>query len=151
MKRGALILLVVSLVLNLFLLGAIGGSLWRWTHGRPAVVGWRAHAADGLPTATADRFRQSMRATALALRPVTRAGREARGRAAMLFEAPSFDPRAVMAELDRARAADIAVRTRLERQVVAFATTLPADQRRTLGQGLRSGPLRQPLHRGRKP
>lgn len=143
MKRWQAGLLIASLVLNIFLAGAIAGGVWRWTHNEGR-GGWRARAADALPDDRGEAFRQGLRATVRANADLAREARMARADAAGLFVQPQLDADAVRAQLARARQADIALRAKLEDQIVTFAATLPADQRRALAQALRAGPLRQP-------
>ena len=145
MKRWATVLLIVSLVVNIFLVGAIAGSVWHWTHDRGIGLrgGWRMRAADALPEPQGDAFREAVHGTMRASLPVIKGGRAARADAARLFVQPQFDAAAVTADLDRARAADMVLRTNLEHQVVSFAATLPQEQREKLAEALRAGPLRQ--------
>ncbi len=145
MKRWSTILLVASVVLNIFLLGAIAGSLWRWTHGQgPGLrASWQARAADALPAEQADALRRAVRGVARDNLDLVREGGTARAEAARLFVQPHFDAAAVLGQLDKARAADGALRGRLEGAVVDFAATLPPDQREALARALRTGPLRQ--------
>jgi uncharacterized membrane protein len=145
MKRWQSVLLIVSLVLNIFLVGTIAGGLWRWTHhaGQGARVGWRVNAAAALPRDQARTFRRAVRATVHANAGAVAEGRAARAEAARLFVQPQFDSAAVLAQLARARVADGIVRGQLETTVVTFAATLPPDQRQALAQALRTGPLRE--------
>lgn len=147
MSRGVKILLIASLVLNIFLVGAIVGGVWRWTHGYGTRVGWRIQAADALEPAQRRQFRAAMRQTALASRGLVIEGRQARAEAATLYVQPNFDGAAVSAQLDRARRADVELRTRLERRVVDFSAGLPLAERQKLADALRQGPLRQPAPR----
>jgi uncharacterized membrane protein len=149
MKRWQSILIVVSLVLNIFLIGTVAGGLWRWTH-QGARVGWRVRAAASLPDDQAKAFRHAVRGTVRSSGDVVDEGRAARAEAARLFAQPQFDSAAVQAQLARARAADAMLRGRLETTVVAFAATLPPDQRQALAQALRQGPLRQAPKRPNK-
>lgn len=141
MKRWHAVALIGSIVLNVFLLGAIGGSLWSWTHDRGIGLraGWRVRAADALPPDTGDAFRAEMRATVRGSMPLVLQARAARVEAGRLFVARRFDAAAVQAQLDRARAADVALRARLEQHLVGFAGTLPQDQRAALSGALRVG------------
>jgi uncharacterized membrane protein len=150
MTRRTRILLIASLILNIFLVGAITGGLWRWTHGYGAAGGWRVQAAETLPPEQRRAFRAAMRQTVIASRDLVRAGRQARAEAARLYVQPAFDAAAVSAQLDRARQADVTLRERLERRVVTFSAGLPVDERARLAGALRQGPLRQPPDR-RKP
>jgi uncharacterized membrane protein len=144
--------LTVSLVLNLFALGAAGGGavMWLNLHHPPLAARGRPirNAADALPATERVQYLAAFRATVLDVRPIQRAARQNRRLAATLFVQPKFDPVAVSAALARARDADFAVRARLEGTMVTFAQNLPQTDRATLAQGLaRGGPLRQPKGR----
>ncbi|PZU07210.1 periplasmic heavy metal sensor [Sphingomonas sp.] len=144
MSRGIRILLIGSLILNVFLVGAIGGGVWRWTHGYGNRIGWRTQVADVLPPEQRRQFRAAMRQTALGARGLVIEGRQARAEAARLYVRPDFDAAAISTQLDRARAADVALRERLERRVVEFSAGLPVGEREKLAGALRQGPFRQP-------
>lgn len=141
MKRWQSALLIVSVVLNIFLVGAIAGGLWRWTH-HPA-AGWRALAAASLPPDQAKAFRRAVRQTVRDNIDAVRDAREARAEAAKLFIQPRFNSAAVIAQLQRAQVADAMLRGRIETTVVTFAATLPLEERQALAQALGNGPLRQ--------
>ena len=142
-------LLAVSLLVNVFAAGAIGGGLFMLS--RPAV--WRSltsqpprqigGAGSELAPADHERFRDAMQHVFDDSKDLLRTARESRRTAAQLFVQPQFDQAAISVELDRARNADVLLRTRVEAANVAFAATLPADKRALLAQGLaRGGPLR---------
>jgi uncharacterized membrane protein len=144
-KRWRTVLLIVSLVVNIFLIGLIGGGIWHWTH-NPAFGlrgAWRMRAADALPEPQAEAFRQMIRTTLHANIGLARRGRAARAEAARLFVQPQFDANAVTTRLDQARAADMAMRTQLEHSVVSFSASLPKDQREKLADALKEGPFRE--------
>ncbi len=148
MKRRAVILLTVSLVANVFLIGAIAGGVWRWTHypGPGFRGGWRMHVADSLPDAQARSLRQVIDATIAQSQPTVQRSRAARAEAARLFVQPRFDGRVIATRLDQARAADTFLRRRLEQRIIQFAATLPQDQRRKMAEALKAGPFRQDRH-----
>ena len=151
MKRPLGALLAASLLLNVFAAGAIGGGLFMLS--RPRVLRSltvaplrpiRA-AGDALPAPDRGQFRQAMRQTVEANRDLLRTAADSRRAAAELFVQPQFDQAAVSAALQRARDADVLLRTRLEAAAVDFAATLPAGERALLARGLaRGGPLRHP-------
>ncbi len=158
MTRSRRVLLTVSLLVNVFASGAIGGGVFMLS--RPggfrllAGVHQRPIRAAGqeLPQPDREHFRQAMRDVMQDSGDLMRTARESRRAAAQLFVQPHFDQAAVAAALDRARTADVLLRTRLEAAAVAFAATLPADQRALLAQGLqRGGPLRHPAQIGGAP
>ncbi len=149
MKRWPTILLIVSLVLNVFLAGAIAGGIWHWKtqDGFGQRNGWRMHVSDSLPDPQAQAFRQAMKDTFTASRPVFQEGRAARAEAVRLLGQPHYDGDAVLKQFDRARAADTILRANIERRVAQFAAGLPQDQRQKLAKALEEGPLRQgPRH-----
>jgi len=138
------VLLAVSMVVNLFALGALGGgtAMWFATLARHPI---RA-AGDALPDADRLRFHQMFRLVAKEARPLQQSARESRRAAALLFTQPSFDAPAVAEALSRARDADVTARTEVETALVGFAATLPQAERQALANGLSQGggPLRQP-------
>jgi uncharacterized membrane protein len=144
-KRGGLVLLIVSLVVNVFLLGIIGGSIWHWTHDRGIGFrgGWRMRVAESLPAPQAQALRKTIHDTVRQHMPALRQGRAARGEAARLFVQPQFDVNAINARLDQARASDMALRSDLEHSMIQFAAGLPQDQRKKMAEALKDGPFRQ--------
>jgi uncharacterized membrane protein len=151
-ERTHRIVLVISLVLNLFALGAAGGAAVMWLSIRQAPVAAAQHplqaAADALSPADRDRFRAALRDTLRDARPIQQTARENRLKAADLFVQPTFDADAVNAALARARDADLMLRTRLEGALVNVAKGFPQSERMTLAQALaRKGPLRHPTVR----
>lgn len=142
MSRRLRLLLILSLVLNLFVFGAIVGGAIIWHRaqqsppaaalGRPAI----RQAAAALAPEYRRQFRKAFRATAQALRPDVQAAREARQDVAALLSARDYDGQALEAAIRRAREADLRVRVALETRVVAFVQTLPADQRIAFGKEL---------------
>lgn len=142
--------LIVSVALNLFLIGAAAGILAMGAHmahqrppGRPGPGGgqlWRASRV--LPPGEAQAFRQSLRAQARAARPLAEAGRLAREQAWLSGAGDRFDAAATRAALARARAADMQTRQRLEDAVVDIAGALPPDQRRAVFRALATPPPR---------
>jgi uncharacterized membrane protein len=154
-KRWAVITLVASLVVNVFLLGLIAGSVWHWTHDRGMGFrgGWRMRVAESLPQPQGDKLRATIRATVQPNIPQLKAARADRAEAARLFVQPQFDANAIILRLDRARATDMALRANLERSIVRFAATLPQDQRQKMAEALKDGPFREgrPHGDGRPP
>lgn len=145
MKRRFVVLLAVSLVLNVFLLGLIGGSLWYWTRdsGMGFRNGWRSRVAESLTEPQARALHQAIHATFQEAMPALRQGRAARAEAQRLFVQPQFDAAAIDAKLDQALASDMALRTKLEHRMVEFAATLPQDRRAKMAEALKDGPFRQ--------
>jgi uncharacterized membrane protein len=141
--------LAVSVVLNLFAIGAAAGGAIMWLslgHPAAAVRGRPIRtAADALPPAERAQYLSLLRTTVAETLPIQKVAKENRRLAAALFVQPQFDSAAVDAALERARNADLALRTRLETTMVSFAQTLPQADRAILANGLaRGGPLRRP-------
>jgi uncharacterized membrane protein len=138
------VLLAISVVVNLFALGLIGGgaAMWLATNARHPI----RDAGDALPSADRRRFHQMFKSVAQEARPLQQSARESRRAAALLFAQPTFDAAAVGEALSRARDADLAVRTDVETALVGFAATLSPVERQALANGLSQGggPLRQP-------
>jgi uncharacterized membrane protein len=141
-----MVLLISSLVANVFLLGLVAGSVWHWTHDRGMGFrgGWRRQVAESLPEPQAQALRQAIRDTVHQSMPSLRQGRSARAEAARLFVQPQFDTNAITGKLDQALASDMALRTSLEHRMIQFAATLPQDQRKKMAEALKEGgPFRQ--------
>lgn len=154
MKRWIAILLIASVVANVFLLGLLAGGAWHLTH-HPGVA-FRSdglgRAARLLPEAQGQALRQAIRATVRQAAPRLREGRAARADAAHLFAQPQFDAKAITAKLDQALASDMTLRAALDHRMVGFAATLPQAQREKLAVALESiGPTRESVsHQYRK-
>lgn len=158
-ERGWKFMLVGSVVLNVFMLGAIGGGAYQWfaTHrglhggGMPAQHTALRFAADALPEARQREFAAALKAARKDGRDFAREGRDGRITVLDLLAAPQLDRAAIDAALDRTRAADSALRGQVERSVVDFAATLTPAERATFVDGLRrSGNWRLPA-RWQKP
>lgn len=142
--RALRILLIISLTLNVFALGALAGGAFVWLRAeREAPAGAAAIGGGRLGLAGANlsppqrrAFRQALRETRRASRPLIERSRESRAEAARLLTQPAVDQAAVKAALARARAADFALRARLEERVIAFGATLPQQEREALAEGL---------------
>jgi uncharacterized membrane protein len=143
--RGLKIGLAVSLVVNVFTLGALGGLLY--VHGvwqpvrPPANPNPMVRAADVLSPTQQAAFKQMLRQQVAQDRPTIRDSRQAKRRMVDLLAAPTFDQAAVSASLAQARADDIAVRTHLEEGVVNFAANLSPADRVTFADGFRKAAL----------
>ncbi|SAL41511.1 membrane protein [Caballeronia sordidicola] len=139
-------LLAVSAVLNIFLLGAIGGGAYRWIEKQKADAlaqqrGLRFAAAE-LPQARRDQLRDALRQTRRETLPLILSARSGRIDVVQALQSPQFDRAALDAALARTRDADMAVRARVEGTVADFAATLDAGERMKLVDALqRHGPL----------
>lgn len=136
-RRTVIILLGVSVLLNLFLIGALaGGAVWLKARHPMIVAGSLRIAGAELPRSERRAFRAALRDTRHSMRPTRLAGRAARDEAAALLRQPSLDQQKLNAALARARAADFAVRAAVEQRAVAFAATLPQADREKLADAM---------------
>jgi uncharacterized membrane protein len=139
---------VVSVVLNVFLLGSLAGGAYR-------ISGMFTHRADteqqrGIRFAAADlsadrqrELRDALRETRRDSQPLIRQARDARIDLAHVLAAPTLDRAALDSALVRARDADVGLRTRIEGTVANFAATLTPEERiKLVGAMERYGPLR---------
>ena len=135
--------LLASLVLNLFLLGAIAGGAWRWWTAESAGHATAAaqpkslrFAADELSAEQRRTFRLSLRDARRDAAASIQAARDGRQEVLRLVGAAQFDHATVAAALARTREADMLARARFEASVVDFAATLSPSERQTLASGL---------------
>jgi len=141
--------LVVSIVLNVFLLGALGSGLYRWHAQQTRLEALQQrglrYAADQLPPERQKAFAAALRETRRdpQSRALVRAARDGRSQIAQLLAAPQLDQDALRDALSRTRDADLALRSRIEATVAAFAATLtPAERLQMVDAMERHGPLR---------
>lgn len=128
-------LVAASLVLNVFLIGAVaGGAGWLIGKSNP---GYSLESAGGkLPAADRKVFRQALREVRRESRAVILDGQAARREAANLLQQPTLDTAALAAALERARNADVTIRTRLEQRIVEFAASSSPQDRQLLADAL---------------
>jgi uncharacterized membrane protein len=81
-------------------------------------------------------LRRTLVETLQGLQPQIAEARAARLEAGRLLDQPRLDQGALQAALDKARAADMTIRTQLEAALVRFAASLPEAERSALAQGL---------------
>ncbi|MBZ9769627.1 periplasmic heavy metal sensor [Mesorhizobium sp. CA6] len=136
-------LVAASLVLNVFLIGAVaGGAGWLIGKSNP---GYSLESAGGrLPAADRKVFRQALRDVRRQSRDVILDGQAARREAANLLQQPALDTNALAAALERARNADVTVRTRIEQRIIEFAASGSPEDRRLLADALLRRAGRQP-------
>jgi uncharacterized membrane protein len=142
--------LIASLVLNVFLIGGLIGGAYHLLWSDHSVLtqknGQRGlrFAAEYLSDDQQERFRDGLRQTRHDARPMIKAGMEARHHVRELLNAPAFDRAAITAEIAKIRESDVAVRIKLEENLINFAETLSPEERAKLVEGLTSrGPLRE--------
>ncbi|WP_010187355.1 periplasmic heavy metal sensor [Sphingomonas sp. PAMC 26605] len=139
------IALAVSIVLNLFLAGALASGYLTLRSGTRMInAGSLRIAGAELPAGVRRPFRAALRETRRSMRPTIDAARAAKAQAALLLRQPAFDQAATLAALDRARAADLAVRAALERRAVAYAASLSPAERATLADAMKRRSVRVP-------
>jgi uncharacterized membrane protein len=139
--RGLTIALVISLVLNLFLVGA-GAGAWILAHrlGQAHPAAQRAplwRAADELPPAHRQAWRAFLRDHALQAAPILHDARDQRYEAWDMLLKPTVDIPATKAQLAKARARTEDGRAVIEDAIVDFGSTLPVEERLTLLKGLK--------------
>jgi uncharacterized membrane protein len=142
--RGLQILLICSLVLNVFVVGGLAGAAIMWHRveaQRPMMggigrAGRLRQAAMNLSPQYRRELRRRLVGTLQSLQPELAEARAARFEAERLLDQPKLDQAALQASFDRARTADMMIRTRLETAVVQFVAVLPETERSALAQGL---------------
>nr|WP_315419256.1 periplasmic heavy metal sensor [uncultured Pseudomonas sp.] len=144
--------LFVSVLLNVFLIGGVGGGLYHWmASAKPAQVLVNQHglrqAMIKLPPERRRELRQLLRQNSADSQPLIMAGREARMGVIKQLEAPTLDHEVLVAELAKAREADAALRALVDGTLAQFAGTLPQDERQKLVEAL----YLRGQERGKKP
>jgi uncharacterized membrane protein len=89
-----------------------------------------------LPVERRRELRQLLRHNRDDSQPLIMAGREARLGVIKQLEAPSLDREALVAELAKAREADMALRALVDSTLAQFAGNLPQDERQKLVEAL---------------
>ncbi|WP_242187147.1 periplasmic heavy metal sensor [Sphingomonas sp. CARO-RG-8B-R24-01] len=131
------IVLAASIILNLFLAGAlVAGIISLRSGARMINAGSMRIAGAELPLSERRPFRTALRQVRRAMHPTLVEARTAKAEAAMLLRQPVVDQTAVTAALDRARVADMAVRAAVERRAVVYAATLPTEDRGKLADAI---------------
>ncbi|WP_434110929.1 periplasmic heavy metal sensor [Paraburkholderia caffeinilytica] len=150
--RSWKIVLVASLVLNVFLLGAIAGGAYQWfaAHGAMTPVLARQHtelrfAAETLSAERQKAFIDGLKNARREGKEFAREGREGRHDVLRLLAAPQFDRAALDAALARTRQADSSLRAQVEGSVADFAATLSPEERVEFADSLKlRGQWREP-------
>ncbi|WP_455827010.1 periplasmic heavy metal sensor [Pseudomonas graminis] len=134
--------LLASVLLNVFLIGGVGGGLYHWiaTSAKPEQGVVNQHglrqAMVKLPPERRKELRQLLRHNRADSQPLIMAGREARLGVIKQLEAPTLDREALVAELAKAREADVALRALVDSTLAQFAGTLPQDERQKMVEAL---------------
>ena len=138
--RWTTIVMIVSLALNLFLVGAaagviaLGSKMAQTRPARPAPVLRRALLA--LPPPQRPPFIVAVRAATRGQRTDVIAARQTRREAWAALAAPTADPAAVKTRLAAARALDSRTRGGVEAAIVDYAARLPARDRIAFAQAM---------------
>lgn len=133
--------LLCSVLLNVFLVGGIGGGLYHWLAvPKPAEIAINQHglrqAMFKLPLDRRKELRHLLLQNRADSQPLLLAGREARMGVIKQLEAPTLDREILATELARAREADMSLRALVDTSVAQFASTLPRDERMKLVEAL---------------
>lgn len=136
--------LVLSLLLNIFLVGGLGGGLYEWfAHHKPDEAaqphGMRAAMLE-LPQPKRHQLRQLLRLTRVDSQPLIIEGRDARAEVAKQLHALTLDQAALDAALAKARDADVALRAKVDKTLADFAGTLTPDERMKLAAAMEHRP-----------
>jgi uncharacterized membrane protein len=149
--RSWKVVLIASLVLNVFLLGAIVGGAYQWfaAHSASAAVLAQQRAlrfaAQPLSAEQQKAFVDGLKAARREGRQFAREGREGRREVLRLLAAPQLDRPALDAALARTREADSSLRAQVERSVADFAATLSPGERVEFADSLKlRGQWREP-------
>ncbi|WP_323990279.1 periplasmic heavy metal sensor [Pseudomonas canadensis] len=149
--------LLVSVLLNVFLMGGVGGAVYHWmASAKPAEAAVNQHglrqAMVKLPPERRRELRQLLRHNRADSQPLVMAGREARLGVIKQLEAPTLDRDVLVTELAKAREADMALRALVDTTLAQFASTLPQVERQKLvealylrGQGKPKEKLEEPV------
>ncbi|HEY3815066.1 MAG TPA: periplasmic heavy metal sensor [Caulobacteraceae bacterium] len=142
MSRGLKIVLALSVLLNVFLIGADVAAVLKWrrlmdegTLRQPTQLAIAARTLD--PKVHAD-LRHFMGARSTAIKPDFNVARQDRLQAAAIASAPTFDRAAVSALLAKARAEEASGHMKADEAVLDFMATMPPDQRAKLAEGLKA-------------
>ena len=138
--RWLIVCLVVSVALNLFLVGAGAGIValglrLAQTNGgaRPAALFW---AAESMSQPARREFRQGLIGLRRQIQPDVDHSRAVRSQAWGSLAAAKPDPAAIKQGLAQGRQIDLAVRTKVEEQVVDQIAALPPADRAAYAAGM---------------
>src|SRR5476651_1334064 len=127
-SRSVRVLVIVSVLLNVFLIGGIVGGGYRWVTAQRSVAAQQARplrfAVDGLSKERQQQFADALRQARRDSRTLAQDSREGRLDVSQVLAAPQFDPTALDAALTRTRDADMALRIHVEQTIATFAASL---------------------------
>jgi len=146
-RKSLTIALFVSLVVNVFAIGALAGAFFlaHRIHerfpglgqpGGPAAQRPLWAAADQLPPEHRNAYRRILKDQASVVAPQVREARRARRAAWQELHDEPFDGAATVRDLAAARALEMRARGSVEERIVGFAATLPPQERAELAEGL---------------
>jgi uncharacterized membrane protein len=139
-RRGLLIALIVSLAVNLFVLGGVTGAVLMGfgRHPPPPPMGGGRLGAMGeaLAPEHRDAWLAAVRTAGQSARPQLHQARELRRQAWQALAAEPADAQSALTLLDQSRNLELRARSEMDRAVVNFAATLPAAERGKLAQSL---------------
>lgn len=142
-RRGLVIALIISLAVNLFVLGGLAGAVLMGfpLHRPPPPQGPPRLAALGAELTPAQReaWQSTIRESAVTAGPKIRQARLLRDQAWRSIAADPVDTQAVLAALNQSRTLELQARSEMDRSVVGFAATLPASERGKLAEALSRG------------
>ncbi len=150
------IALVISLIVNVFLIGIGLGVVITGARLAPAQAARRPVpniwlASEALPQPDRAAFRQMLREQAAAVQPELKSVRIARREAASLISQPNYDPVAVQAALQRAREGEMHARGEIDAALAAYLTHLSPKERIALAEAIvraRPGSMRNAIMNG---
>ena len=149
-RRTLLIVLVVSLAVNLFLVGAVAGGLvvgQKFRSERPQMSRggggpvqplWRA--GDALPPPQAKAYREALRGAGPELRAAMREARAERAQTWRALAAEPFDAADAKQRLAQIRQREADARGQIEDRIVDYAADLSPADRAMLARGLTERP-----------
>jgi uncharacterized membrane protein len=141
-RRGLLIALIVSLAVNLFVLGGLAGMavIGGFHRHPPSPPPGGPGRLNGIGASLAPEHRQAwqatMRSAVETALPQMRQARTLRHAAWSAIAAEPANPQAAISQLDQSRALEGQARAVMDRAVVGFAVTLPREDRAKLAEAL---------------
>jgi uncharacterized membrane protein len=145
-RRALVIALIVSVALNLFVVGGVAGAalmLFRMQGGPPLApphppptFAMAEDVGSQLTPEHREQWMTTLKDAAVAAGPRLRQSHDLRREAWNRLAADPVDTQAVMAELTRARDLELQARGDIDRAVVTFAGGLPADERKKVADKL---------------
>jgi uncharacterized membrane protein len=141
-SRGLIVGLVASVALNLFLIGAGAGVIalgfrMAGEPGPPRPTGALFWATEGLPQPDRRDMRLMLRDVRDRAQPDTDRSAALRVAAWSALAQPNPDVAAINQKLAESRQTDIAVRARVEQEIVDYALRMPLADRAILAAGMR--------------